>query len=90
MNYQPNKTASNPDTVSTITKHIKLYSDNPIHDAIDRIIESCEGLDEANQHAFYHSLCLKAAAEELCELACERAAQETELYQWRMHNGTPT
>jgi hypothetical protein len=32
--------------VSTVTKHIKIYSDNPIHDCIDRIINSCACLDE--------------------------------------------
>lgn len=79
----------NPQPVSTVTKHIKIYSDNPIHDCIDRIINSCVGLDEANEHAFYYSLALKAAAEELCELTYERAAQETEVYRWRLNNGKP-
>lgn len=36
--------ASEP--ISTVTKHIKIYSDNPIHDCIDRIIDVCARLDE--------------------------------------------
>jgi hypothetical protein len=86
---QPDKMTPNPQPVSTITKHIKIYSDNPIHDAIDRIIDSCTGLDEANQHAFYYSLSLKAAAEELCELAYEVAIEETDKYRRGMYDNQP-
>lgn len=34
-----------PYPVSTVTKHIKIYSDNPIHDCIDRIIDTASLLD---------------------------------------------
>jgi hypothetical protein len=84
---QPDKMTPNSQPVSIVTKHIKIYSDNRIHDAIDRIIDSCAGLDEANEHAFYYSLSLKAAAEELCELAYQVASDETDKYRRGMYEG---
>lgn len=86
---QPDKTMPNTAPISTKITHIKLYSDNPIHDAIDSIIESCTGLDEANDHSFFYALSLKAAAEELCELAYEIATKETDKYRRGIYNEQP-
>jgi len=67
----------NPDdaTVSIIPKSIKIYSDNPIHDAIDRIIDSCNQIDEEDDYFGLASLDLKVAAEDLLILACHRMAK---------------
>lgn len=59
---QPDKMTSNTDPVSTITKHIKIYSDNPIHDCIDRIIESSTMLDSVNTDEEYYLTLLRDAA----------------------------
>lgn len=66
----------NPDdaTVSIIPKSIKIYSDNPIHDAIDRIIDSCNRIDEDDDYMGLASLDLKVAAEDLLILSCRRMA----------------
>jgi hypothetical protein len=37
----------NQQPVSTVTKHIKIYSDNPIHDCIDRIMDACSELEDS-------------------------------------------
>lgn len=60
----------NPESISIVTKHIKIYSDNPIHDAIDRIIDSCACLDEGDDYMGLASAELREAAEDLLELAC--------------------
>jgi hypothetical protein len=65
-----NDLTPNPAPISTITKHIKIYSDNPIHDAIDRIINSCACIDEGDDYMGLASLELKEAAEDLLKLAC--------------------
>jgi tagatose-1,6-bisphosphate aldolase non-catalytic subunit AgaZ/GatZ len=51
---QPNDTPTSA-PVSTVTKHIKIYSDNPIHDCIDRIIDAVAGLDHDNDISYYAS-----------------------------------
>jgi hypothetical protein len=61
--------------VSAVTKHIKVYSDNPIHDAIDRAIDSCAYIDEGDDYMGLASLELKVAAEDLLILACRKLAQ---------------
>jgi hypothetical protein len=61
----------NPESISTVTKHIKIYSDNPMHDAIDRIINSCACLDEGDDYMGLASLELREAAEDLLVLACQ-------------------
>ena len=58
--------------VSIIPKTIKIYSDNPIHDAIDRIINSCACIDEGDDYCRLASYELKEAAEDLLILACNR------------------
>ena len=62
-------------TVSIIPKSIKIYSDNPIHDAIDRIIDSCACIDEGDDRCHMASLELREAAEDLLILACDRIAK---------------
>jgi hypothetical protein len=57
--------------ISAVTKHIKIYSDNPMHDAIDRIINSCACLDEGDDYMGLASIELRAAAEDLLVLACQ-------------------
>jgi hypothetical protein len=61
--------------ISTVTKHIKLYSNNPIHEAIDRIINSAACLDEGDDYMGLASLELKEAADDLFKLACESLIQ---------------
>jgi len=51
--------------VSTVTKHIKIYSDNPIHDCIDRIIDICDLVDENNEYLMIYLSELELAAREL-------------------------
>jgi hypothetical protein len=66
---QPDKMTPNPQPVSAITKHIKLYSDNPIHDCIDRIITACEEIDEGSQWAQSAAVELQDASSQLVVLA---------------------
>jgi hypothetical protein len=57
--------------VSTVTKHIKIYSDNPIHDCIDRIIESSTMIDSVNTDKEYHLSLLREAAEDLSDICVD-------------------
>ncbi len=57
----------NPQPVSTVTKHIKIYSDNPIHDCIDRMIGYCEYLDDPNANTHFAFKWMMEAANELAE-----------------------
>jgi hypothetical protein len=59
MTQQPDTATAQP--TSTVTKHIKIYSDNPIHDCIDRIIDAVAVFDEGDD---YSSI---AAAQELLD-----------------------
>lgn len=68
MNYITDSNQA-PHTVSTVTKHIKLYSDNPIHDCIDRIIDYAARLDEGLGDSIVNHRQLKNAARELNQLA---------------------
>jgi hypothetical protein len=63
---------------SAITKHIKIYSDNPMHDAIDRIINSCLCIDQDDDYMGMATAEMREAAEELFEITCvrSRALQE--------------
>jgi hypothetical protein len=54
---KPTDSTTTTEPVSTVTKHITIYSDNPIHDCIDRIINACLFIDE------YDDFCGMAAAE---------------------------
>jgi hypothetical protein len=72
---QPNEMTPNPQPVSTVTKHIKIYSDNPIHDCIDRIIDACSSLDEGTSRESHHANLLYVATTELLELSSDRLDQ---------------
>jgi hypothetical protein len=86
---QEREITENTEPVSTIVKHIKIYSDNPIHDAIDRIINSCVGLDRDDENRHYHAINLKDSVEELFILAAQKSELETYLYVAKMNEETP-
>jgi hypothetical protein len=67
--HQPDKITPNPQPVSTVIKHIKIYSDNPIHDCIDRIIYACECIDQGDDWALSASIELCDAADKLLALS---------------------
>ncbi len=67
-----------PNTVSTVTKHIKIYSDNPIHDCIDRIITAVNYLDEADDFYPWANNELCEAADNLTELAFNYRKQKAD------------
>lgn len=67
--------ASEP--VSTVTKHIKIYSDNPIHDCIDRIITAVSCIDEDNGWRQSASVELYDAADKLLAHAWALRVEET-------------
>jgi hypothetical protein len=54
--------------VHTATKSIKLYSDNPIHDCIDRMIESSAMFDAMNSDREHCIALLREAAEDLADI----------------------
>ncbi len=64
--------------VSIVTKHIKIYSDNPIHDCIDRIIDNSSALDEGKNN-FFHAAQMMEATEELHELLRNKLFSESPL-----------
>jgi hypothetical protein len=64
-----------PHTVSTVTKHIKIYSDNPIHDCIDRIIDEISLLDNAQTSHILALLRIQDAADELSNV-CKYARSQ--------------
>jgi hypothetical protein len=66
---QPNEMTPNPQPVSTVTKHIKIYSDNPIHDCIDRIIDCAVRLDENIGDSIVNHRELKNVTRELNQIA---------------------
>ena len=79
--------ASEP--VSTVTKHIKIYSDNPIHDCIDRIIDACVGVDQADDDEFFYSMQLDQAAKELLDLTFALARECNHKYRKRIYDRKP-
>jgi hypothetical protein len=89
MNHQPNEITSNPQPVSTIVKHIKIYSDNPIHDCIDRIINACIGMDEGGEDSHYHAVNLKDSAEELFLLSASKSSLQVRLHIAKMNEQQP-
>jgi hypothetical protein len=68
MNQSPHSEPT-PYTCSTVTKHIKLYSDNPIHDCIDRIIDCAARLDENVGDSIVNHRELKNVTRELNQIA---------------------
>lgn len=75
--------ASEP--VSTVTKHIKIYSDNPIHDCIDRIIDAVAYIDEDHDWMGSQSGKLQEAAEDLLILACDLRKQANDKIRKRLN-----
>jgi hypothetical protein len=63
--------------VTTVTKHIKIYSDNPIHDCIDRLITACEWIDDPNLDEEYGYDELAIVAEQLFVYAYKQSMQAT-------------
>jgi hypothetical protein len=61
--------------VHTATKSIKLYSDNPIHDCIDRIIEACTRIDTDSEDACLAATQMMVAAHSLFDLASDKRAE---------------
>lgn len=47
--------------ISIVIKHIAIYSNNPIHDAIAKIIDVAEVLDASTEPEYLHLLELQAA-----------------------------
>jgi hypothetical protein len=75
---QPDQITPTSQPVSTVTKHIKIYSDNPIHDCIDRIITAVNCLDEANDFYPWANNELCEAADNLTELAFNYRKQKAD------------
>lgn len=64
------------EAVSTVTKHIKIYSDNPIHECIDRIIDVCSRLDEGIGDSIANYRELKKVSGELNRIAHQSGYEE--------------
>lgn len=54
--------------VSAVTKHIKLYSNNPTHQAISEIIDLCSKMDESVVPSHSEYCKLQAASNKLTQL----------------------
>ncbi len=67
MDYHNDEPA--PASISAVIKHIKVYSDNPIHDCIDRIITACTDIDENEDFHPYAVNQLCDAADKLLSLS---------------------
>jgi hypothetical protein len=65
---QKSKTTTTTEPVSTVTKHITIYSDNPIHDCIDRMIGYCEYIEKADANTHFAFKWMQEAASELAAL----------------------
>jgi hypothetical protein len=83
------ETTQNTDPVSTIVKHIQLYADNPIHEAIDRIINSCLCLDKGDDYYGLDLLELRVAAEDLLVLACKNLTELQRKREGHINEETP-
>jgi hypothetical protein len=75
---QPLPDHSTTQPISTVTKHIKIYSDNPIHDCIDRIIDAVAVIDEGSDRDVIATAKLFEAADELLELAIELSGKNSD------------
>jgi hypothetical protein len=71
--------------VSTVTKHIKLYSDNPIHDCIDRIIDACALIDEGGEDTYFNEIDLTDAVDDLREIMTTRIERSEILHALQTH-----
>ena len=79
--------ASEP--VSTVTKHIKIYSDNPIHDCIDRIIDACVGVDQGDEDALFYAMELNQVAEQLLYLSGDLRRECNDKYRKELYEKRP-
>jgi hypothetical protein len=86
---QTDPTTPHTQPVSAVTKHIKIYSDNPIHDAIDRVIDRVLDLDDP-YNAAYNASQLVKEVEKLHRLACNLAAIEITKYHEKLRDAKKT
>jgi hypothetical protein len=86
---QPNQPTPNPQPVSTVTKHIKIYSDNPIHDCIDRIIDACVALDEGGEDEYSNAVALAYAARDLHQLVLSGFDKDDSIHQFHHNEKIP-
>jgi hypothetical protein len=86
---QPQHSEPTPTPVSTVTKHIKIYSDNPIHDCIDRIINACIGMDAGGEDSHYYAVKLKNSAEELFLLSASKSSLQVRLHIAKINERNP-
>jgi hypothetical protein len=86
---QPNEMTPNPQPVSTVTKHIKIYSDNPIHDCIDRIIHHAALLDEGGEDEYGNAVALTFAAKNLQQLMLSRFDKDDSIHQFHQDEKIP-
>jgi hypothetical protein len=86
---QPDKMTPNPQPVSTMTKHIKIYSDNPIHDCIDRIIHHAALLDEGGEDEYGNAVALTFAAKKLQQLMLSRFDKDDSIHQFHQDEERP-
>jgi hypothetical protein len=78
-----------PQPVSTVTKHITIYSDNPIHDCIDRIIDACSALDEGGEDEYSNAIALTYAAKDLQQLMLSRFNKDDSIHQFHHNEKVP-
>jgi hypothetical protein len=71
--------------ITACTKYIRVYSDNPIHNQIDRIIDACSYVDEGGDNLYFYLSELKDAAEELTELTIKKLLVESDKIH-KLHN----
>jgi hypothetical protein len=81
MMTENDKTTPTNASVTAVKKWIKLYSDNPIHEAIDRIIDCCEALELPDCDRLHNSIQLHQAAEALEVIAAIGRIQEISNHQ---------
>jgi hypothetical protein len=68
-----------PKEISTVTKSIKIYSNNPIHVAIANVIDACE-IFEGEGDPFDLAMQLHQATDDLNDIAfCHRIEQLNQL-----------
>ena len=75
--------------ISTVIKSIKIYSDNPIHDCIDRIIDACVGVDQVDEDAFFYAMELNQVAEQLLYLSGELRRKCNDKYRKEIYDRKP-
>ena len=79
------KITETTDSVLIVKKWIAIYSNNPMHDAIDRIINSCACIDEGDDYRGLASIELQEAAEDLFRLASNNVVKLAIEYQRKIN-----